>query len=142
MYPASAYSSDKSRPTSCIQLLVAVCIGMVHMIFSESSQGTHTAHNEIFKLTYIQFMFCIYIPCWVHHKSFRTHVIILGHTKCTWYIVRRFNHHICMCLCIFVVLAHVSQRLICEIGYNGHFDQDELRLVVYPLNLDSTGSRN
>ena len=28
---------------------------------------------------------------------------------------RRFN----MCLCIFVVLAHLSQKLACEIGYSG-----------------------
>ena len=33
----------------------AVCEGMVHMIFSGSSKGTHTAHNDFFKLTYIQF---------------------------------------------------------------------------------------
>ena len=36
-----------------------------------------------------------------------------------YYSFRRFNHHMCMCLCIFVVLAHLSQRLICEIGYSG-----------------------
>ena len=42
-----------------IQLLVAVCEGMLHMIFLGSSKGMHTAHNEIFKLTYIQFMFSI-----------------------------------------------------------------------------------
>ena len=63
-----AYSSDRScmrtltphtAPTRAvcvsdfrIQLLIAVCIGMVHMIFSGSSSGTHTAPNEIFKLTY------------------------------------------------------------------------------------------
>ena len=93
-----AYSSDLScmrtlpphtAPTRAvcvfdlrIQLLVAVCVGtcmagMVHMIFSGSSKGTHTANegNEFFKLTCIQFMFSIYVPCCVH-KSFRTHVII------------------------------------------------------------------
>ena len=32
------------------------------MIFSESSKGTHTAPDEILKLTYIHFMFCLYIP--------------------------------------------------------------------------------
>ena len=32
-----------------IQLLVAVCVGMVHMIFSGSSKVTHTAPNELFK---------------------------------------------------------------------------------------------
>ena len=30
-----------------------------------------------------------------------------------------FNHHISMCLCIFVALAHLSQRLIIKIGYSG-----------------------
>ena len=39
-----------------IQLLVAVCVGMVHMICSGSSKGSHTAPNEIFKLTNIKFM--------------------------------------------------------------------------------------
>ena len=31
-----------------IQLLVAVCVGMVHMIFSGSSKGMDTAPNELF----------------------------------------------------------------------------------------------
>ena len=34
-----------------IQLLVAVCVDLVHMIFSGLSKGKHTARNEIFKLT-------------------------------------------------------------------------------------------
>ena len=67
-----------------IQLLLAVCVGMVHMIFSGSSKSTHTAHNEISKLTYIQFMFSIYAPCCVH-KSFRTHVIIPIYGVRSWF---------------------------------------------------------
>ena len=67
-----------------IQLLVAVCVVMSHMIFSGSSKGTHTAHNEISKLTYIQFMFSIYAPCCVH-KSFRTHVIIPIYGVRSWF---------------------------------------------------------
>ena len=55
--PAAAYSSDKScmriRPPHTAGR--AVCVGMVHMIFSGSSKGTHTAHNDFCKLTYIQF---------------------------------------------------------------------------------------
>ena len=39
--------------------------------------------------------------------------------NCMVYSFRCFNHHICMCLCIFVLLAHLSKRLICEIGYSG-----------------------
>ena len=58
-----------------LQLLVAVCVDMVQMIFSGSSKGTYTAPNEIFKLTYIQFMLSLYATRCVH-KSFRTHVFI------------------------------------------------------------------
>ena len=70
-----AYSSDRScmrtlpphtAPTRAvcvsdlrIQLLVAVWVGMAHMIFSGSSKGTNTAPNEIFIIPYIQFMFSI-----------------------------------------------------------------------------------
>ena len=133
-----AYSSDRScmrtlplytAPTRAvcvsdlrIQLLIAVCVGMVHIIFSGSSKGTHTAPNEIFKLCYqvIQFMFSIYAPCCVH-KSFSTHAIIPpAYEIYMIYNFRRFKHHICICLCIFVVLAHLSKRLICKVGYNGH----------------------
>ena len=79
----------------------------------------HTAPNEIFKLTCIQLMFSIYAPCCVH-KSFRTHVTITPANEVYMvYSFRRFNQHICMCMCIFVVLAHLSQRLLCEIGYSG-----------------------
>ena len=85
-----------------IQLLVAVCVGMVHMIFSGSSKGTHTAPNEIFKLTYIKFMFSIYAPCCVH-KSFRTHVIILRHTKYIRYIVFVVSIIICVCSCVYLL---------------------------------------
>ena len=112
-----AYSSDRScirtlpphtAPTRAvcvsdlrIQLLVALCVGMVHMIFSGSSKGTHTA------------------PCCAH-KSFRTHVSIPPtYEVYIVYSFRHFNHHNYMCLCIFVVLAHLNQRLICEIGYSG-----------------------
>ena len=45
-----------TAPGSCMRRYGA-------MIFSGLSKGTHTAHNEIFKLTYIQFMLCIYAPC-------------------------------------------------------------------------------
>ena len=38
-YPASAYSCMRIRPPH----MVAVCVGVVHMIFSGSSKGTHTA---------------------------------------------------------------------------------------------------
>ena len=47
-----------------IQLLVAVCVGMVHMIFSGSTKGTHTAPYEIVKLIYP--VYVLYL-----HKSFR-----------------------------------------------------------------------
>ena len=120
-----AYNSDRScmrnlslhtAPTRAvcgsdhrIQLLVAVCVSMVYMIFSVSSKGTHTAPNEIFKSTSSQFMSSIYYASCCVHKSFRTHVIIPRHTT---YSFRLFNYHICMCLYIFV-LAHLSQRLIC-----------------------------
>ena len=45
------------------------------MIFSGVSKGTHTAPDEIFKLTYIQFMFSLDASYYIHN-SFRTHVII------------------------------------------------------------------
>ena len=51
-----------------IQLLVAVCVGIVHMIFSGSSKGTQTAPNGIFKSTYIPFMFSL-------RPLFRTQVV-------------------------------------------------------------------
>ena len=70
---------------------------MVHLIFSGSSKGTHTASNEIFKYVIIPPAYEVYLV----------------------YSFRRCNHHMCMCLCLFVVLAHLSQRLICEIGYSG-----------------------
>ena len=67
------------------------------MIFSGSSNGTHTAHNEIFKLTYTQFMFSIYALCCVL-KSLRTHVIIPpAYEVYMVYSFHRFNHHICKC---------------------------------------------
>ena len=66
-----------------IQPLVAVCVGMVHMIFSGSSKGTHTAPNEIFKYVIIPPAYEVYM---VYTCSFR-----------------RCNHHICMCLFLFVV---------------------------------------
>ena len=40
----------------CLSDRVAVCVGMVYMIFSGSSKSTHTAPNESFALTYIQFV--------------------------------------------------------------------------------------
>ena len=50
-----AHSSDRK----CMRTLPphtaptrAVCVGMVHMIYSGSSKGTHTAPYEIFNLTY------------------------------------------------------------------------------------------
>ena len=65
------------------------------MIFSGSSKGTHTAHNDFFSCH----LYPVYVPCCV--------------------CFRLFNHHISMCLCIFVALAHLSQRLIIKIGYSG-----------------------
>ena len=67
------------------------------MIFSGSSKGTHTAHNDFFKLTYFQFTSLV--AC------------------CLCF--RLFNHHISMCLCIFVAVANLSQKLIIKIGYSG-----------------------
>ena len=43
-------------------------------IFSGSSNGAHTAPDEIVKLTYIEFMFSLYAPYYIH-KSFCTHVL-------------------------------------------------------------------
>ena len=55
-----AYSSCRSSMRTLpphtsdlrIKLPVAVCVGIVHIIFTGSSKGTHTAPNKIFKLTY------------------------------------------------------------------------------------------
>ena len=79
-----------------IQFLVAVCVGMVHMIFS----GTHTApKTQVFFFNLYPVMFSLYLPCCVH-KSFRTHVIIPpAYEVYMVYSFRRFNHHICMRLC-------------------------------------------
>ena len=73
----------------------AVCIGMVHMIFSGSSKVTHTAHNDFSHVN----LYPVYVPCCV--------------------CFRLFKHHISMCLCIFVALAHLSQMLIIKIVYSG-----------------------
>ena len=53
---------------------VAVFIGNGAYDSFRVIEGTHTDPDEIFKLTYIQFMFSLYAP--YIHKSFRTHVII------------------------------------------------------------------
>ena len=55
------------------------------MIFSGSSKGTHTAHNDFF-FFHVN-LYPVYVPCCV--------------------CFRLFNHHISMCLCIFVALAHL-----------------------------------
>ena len=39
-----------------IKLTIAVCVGKVHMILSGSQKGTHTAPNEIFKLTHLVYV--------------------------------------------------------------------------------------
>ena len=83
-----------------IQLLVAVCEGMVHTIFSGSSKGGQTAPKEIFKLTYIQFMFCLYAPCCVI-KSFRNHVIIPP--AYVWYIIFVFSVILFVCVCVYLL---------------------------------------
>ena len=38
------------------------------MIFSASSRSTHTAPGEFFRLTYIQFMFSLYVPDYIHDR--------------------------------------------------------------------------
>ena len=80
----------------------AVCVGIMHMVFSGTSKGTHTAPTEIFKLIY---------PFYVQSSRplFRTYLIIHPAYKvCMVYIFRRFNHRtrICMCLCILVNSSH------------------------------------
>ena len=85
-----------------IQLLVAVCVGMAHMIFSGSSNGAQTAPNGVFKFTYISFMFSL-------RPLLRTQVVsyLCNYTPASEvymvYSFRHFKHHICVCLCIFVV---------------------------------------
>ena len=39
------------------------------MIFSGSSKGTHTVHGDIFKVTYILFMFSLYDSSKCHQGS-------------------------------------------------------------------------
>ena len=103
-----AYNSGRSSmrtlppytaPTRAVYIYAyptSYSVGMVHMILSGSSMGTHAAPDEIFKLTYIQSLrpFNDYI---LVHTSFCTHVIITpAYEVCMVYSFRRFNHHICM----------------------------------------------
>ena len=68
----------------------------VYIIFFGSSKSMHTAPDEIFKLTYIQYMFYLYSPYCIHN----------GCTKYVWYIV--FVVSIIIFVCAHVYLLFLS----------------------------------
>ena len=90
-----------------IKLPVAICVGMVHMIFSGSPKGTHTSPNEIFELTYPDYVQSLRPLLRTQVVSYPCNYTLGIYEVCTWYIV--FVVPIIIFVC--VVLAHRSQKL-------------------------------